>query len=103
MMSVANEPVDQYGNLMTTEQLGPAEMQTQQALANQAALQGARAQMDIQSQVDTAQAYAQRQISMNMANKRLGQLAGVDPTKYAYSAPSAYTVPGSVDSPDWKP
>jgi hypothetical protein len=99
MMSVANQPVDQYGNLMTTEALGPAEMQTQQALANQAALQGARAQMDIQSQVDP-QAYAQRQIRMNMANKRLGQLAGVDPTKYAYSAPSAYTVPGSIDSPD---
>ena len=99
MMSVANQPVDQYGNLMTTEALGPAEMQTQQAIANQAALQGAKAQMDIQSQVDP-QAYAQRQIRMNMANKRLGQLAQIDPTSIAYSAPSAYTVPGSGATPN---
>ena len=98
MQSVANQPIDQYGNLMTTEALGPAEMQTQQALANQAALQGAKAQMDIQSQVDP-QAYAQRQIRMNMANKRLGQLAQIDPQTIGYSAPSAYTVPGSSSLP----
>ena len=49
-MSIANQPIDQYGNLLTTEMLGPAQMQVQQALANQAALQGAKAQMDIQTQ-----------------------------------------------------
>jgi hypothetical protein len=99
MMSVANQPVDQYGNLMTTEALGPAEMQTQQALANRAAMQGAQAQQNIQATVDP-QAYAQRQMRMNAANKTLGRLYGVDPTAFGYSAPSAYAVPGSADSPD---
>ena len=77
-MSLANQPVDQYGNLITTELLGPAQMKTQQALANQAALQGAKAQMDIQSPLDP-QAYAQRQMRMNAANARLGRFYGVRP------------------------
>lgn len=97
-MSLANQPVDQYGNLVTTELLGPAQMKTQQALANQAALQGAKAQMDIQSRVDP-QAYAQRQMRMNAANQRLGRLYGVDPTSPTYRAPDAYTVPGSDATP----
>ena len=97
-MSIANQPVEQYGNLLNTEMLGPAQMQTQQALANQAALQGAKAQMDIQSRVDP-QAYAQRQMRMNSANKRLGQLYGTDPTSYTYRAPEAYTIPGSGATP----
>lgn len=98
-MSLANQPVDQYGNLITTEMLGPAQMQTQQALANQAALQGARAQMDIQSRVDP-QAYAQRQMRMDMANKRLGKIAGVDPTSVNYRSPDAYAIPGTNATPD---
>lgn len=99
MMSVANQPVEQYGQLMTTEALGPAQIQTQQALANQAALRGAQAQMDIQSRVDP-QAYAQRQLRMNAANKKLGRLYGADPTTPSYSAPEAYAIPGTADSPD---
>jgi hypothetical protein len=98
-MSLANQPVDQYGNLLTTEMLGPAQMQTQQALANQAALQGAKAQMDIQSRVDP-QAYAQRQMRMNATNQRLGRIYGVDPTAPVYSAPGAYQIPGSDATPD---
>ena len=98
-MSLANQPVDQYGNLVTTELLGPAQMQTQQALANQAALQGAKAQMDIQSRVDP-QAYAQRQMRMNSANQRLGKLYGVDPKSFNYRADDAYTIPGSNATPD---
>jgi len=98
MMSVANQPVEQYGNLLTTEALGPAQMQTQQSLANQAALSGAQAQRDIQSRVDP-QAYAQREMRMQAANKRLGQLYGVDPTGYSFSAPSAYAIPGTADTP----
>jgi hypothetical protein len=86
MMSVANQPIDQYGNLVNTMALGPAQMQTQQALANQAAQQGAQAQMAIQSSVDP-QAYAQRQMRMNAANQRLGKLYNVDPTAFAYSTP----------------
>ena len=97
-MSLANQPIDQYGNLVTTQMLGPAQMQTQQALANQAALQGAKAQMDIQSRVDP-QAYAQRQMRMNSANARLGRLYGVDPTSPVYRAPEAYAIPGSADLP----
>lgn len=87
MMSVANQPIEQYGNLANTMALGPAQMQTQQALANQAALQSAQAQQAIQSSVDP-QAYAQRQMRMNAANKRLGRLYGVDPTAFGYSAPA---------------
>ena len=37
MMSVANQPVDQYGNLVNTISLGPAAMQAQQTLAGRAA------------------------------------------------------------------
>src|SRR5258705_8465922 len=99
MMSVANQPIDQYGNLMNTVTLGPAQMQAQQALAGRAARQGAQQQMDVQSSVDP-QAYAQRQMRMQSANKRLGQLYGGDPSMYSYSAPGAFTVPGSTDLPD---
>ena len=100
MMSVANQPIDQYGNLVNTISLGPAAMQTQQALAGRAAKQGAQQQMDIQSSVDP-QAYAQRQMRMNAANARLGKLYGVDPTAYAYNAPSnTYSVPGTGDLPN---
>jgi hypothetical protein len=101
MMAMANQPIEQYGQLATTEQLGPAQMQTQQALANQAALQGARAQMDIQSRVDP-QAYAQRQMRMNAANERLGKLYGVaNPNAISYQGGSqAYQIPGSENQPD---
>jgi hypothetical protein len=100
MMSVANQPIDQYGNLVNTMMLGPAQIQTQQALANRAAKQGAQAQMDIQSSVDP-QAYAQRQMRMNAANKRLGELYTVDPTAFKYANPaSTYGVPGMADLPD---
>ena len=100
MMSVANQPIDQYSNLLNTIAMGPAAMQTQQALAGRAAKQGAQQQMDIQSSVDP-QAYAQRQMRMTAANKSLGRLYGVDPIAFKYAAPSnTYSVPGSADLPD---
>ncbi len=99
MMSVANQPIDQYGNLITTMALGPAEQQTQTALANQAAYQSAVAQQDIQSRVDPM-AYAQRQMRMQAANKRLGELYNVDPMSYSFRGPTAYAVPGTADVPD---
>ena len=100
MMSVANQPVDQFGNLVNTMALGPAQMQTQTALSGRAAKQSAQQQMDIQSSVDP-QAYAQRQMRMNAANARLGKLYGVDPTAFAYSTPSdTYSVPRPSDLPD---
>ena len=99
-MSVANQPVDQYGNLINTLQLGPAAMQAQQSLAGRAAKQGAQQQMDVQSSVDP-QAYAQRQMRMDAANKTLGRLYGVDPTAYKYNTPAnTYSIPGSADLPD---
>lgn len=98
MMSVANQPIEQYANLATTSALGPAEVQTQTALANQAAMQSAQAQQDIQSRVDPM-AYAQRQMRMQAANKRLGQLYGQDPTAFTYRAPGAYVVPGTASMP----
>jgi hypothetical protein len=98
LMSIANQPVEQYANLSTAEQLGPAEMKTQQALANQAALQGAQAQQDIQSRVDPM-AYAQRQMRLKAATDRLGQLYGQDPSTFSYRAPGAYNVPGSSATP----
>lgn len=100
MMSVANQPIDQYANLVNTMALGGPSMQTQQALAGRAARQGAQQQMDIQSSVDP-QAYAARQMRMNAANARLGKLYGVDPTAFKYAAPSnTYAIPGTGDLPD---
>jgi hypothetical protein len=98
MMGIANQPIEQYSQLATTEQLGPAQAQTQQALANQAAYQSASAQRDIQSRVDP-QAYAQREMRMQAANKRLGQVYGVDPSAFTFRAPQAYQVPGSGATP----
>jgi hypothetical protein len=98
MMSIANQPIEQYANLATTRALGPAEMQAQQALAGQAAYQGAQQQQDIQSRVDPL-AYAQRQMRLKAATDRLGQLYGQDPTAFSFRAPSAYTVPGTADVP----
>jgi hypothetical protein len=98
MMSVADQPVEQYANLYTTSQLGPAETQAQTALQNQAAYQTAAAQMDIQSRVDPL-AYAQRQMRLQSATNRLGQLYGQDPTAFSFRAPSAYTVPGTSSVP----
>jgi hypothetical protein len=100
MMSVANQPVDQYGNLVNTLAYGPSAMRAQTALSGRAAKQAAQQQMDIQSSVDP-QAYAQRQLRMNAANKRLGQLYNVDPTSPKYNAPgNTYSMPGSADLPD---
>jgi|SRR6516162_2142596 len=98
MMAVANQPIEQYANLYTTTALGPAEMQTQQALANQAAYQGAQAQQDIQSRVDPL-AYAQRQMRLKAATTRLGQLYNQDPSAFSFRAPSAYTIPGMSNVP----
>ena len=98
MMSVADQPIEQYSQLTTQQELGPAQIQAQQALSNRAALSGAQAQQDIQSSVDP-QAYAQRQMRMQAANKRLGQLYGVNPTAYSYSAPGAYAMPTTASSP----
>ena len=99
MMSIADQPIEQYSQLATQEALGPAQIQAQQSLANRAALSGAQAQEDIQSSVDP-QAYAQRQMRMQAANKRLGQLYGVNPAAYSYSAPGAYAMPSTSSSPD---
>ena len=100
MMSVANQPIDQYGNLVNTMALGPSQIQTQQALSGRAAKQGAQQQMDIQSSVDP-QAYAQRQMRMNSANARLGKLYGVDPTALKYATPSdTYSMPAASQLPD---
>jgi hypothetical protein len=97
-MSIANQPVEQYSNLYTTQQLGPAETQTQGALANQAAMQSAQAQQAIQSSVDPM-AYAQRQMRLKAATDRLGQLYQTDPTAYRYTSPAAFTVPGMAGVP----
>jgi hypothetical protein len=99
MMSIANQPIEQYSNLYTTEQLGPAMTQTQQALANQAAYQSAAAQQDIQSRVDPL-AYAQRQMRLQATTDRLGQLYGQDPSAFTFRDPSAYMVPGTNQMPD---
>jgi hypothetical protein len=98
MMSIADQPVEQYANLYTTSQLGPAEVQAQTALQNQAAYQTAAAQQDIQSRVDPL-AYAQRQMRLKSATDRLGQLYGQDPSAFSFRAPSAYTVPGTAQVP----
>ena len=100
MMSVANQPVDQYGNLVNTIALGPAAMQVQTELAGRAAKQGAQQQMDISRSVDP-QAYAQRQMRMNAANQTLGRLVQSESQYSAYKSPSdTYAIPGTADLPD---
>jgi len=93
-MSIANQPIEQYANLATTSSLGPAEVQAQTALANQAAMQSAQAQQDIQSRVDPM-AYAQRQMRLQSATNRLGQLYSQNPSAFTFRAPGAYAVPGT--------
>lgn len=100
MMSVANQPIDIYGNLVNTLAYGPTAMRAQTALSGRAAKQAAQQQMDIQSAVDP-QAYAQRQMRMNAANKVLGRINNVDPTSPRYATPSnTYSIPGTADLPD---
>lgn len=98
MMSVANQPIEQYANLATTSSLGPAEIRAQTALQNQAAYQAAQAQRDIQSRVDPM-AYAQREMRLKASTDRLGQLMQTDPSQYAYRTPGAYAMPGTGDVP----
>jgi hypothetical protein len=98
MMSIANQPVEQYANLYTSGQLGPNEIQTQQALANRAAYQGAVAQQDIQSRVDPM-AYAQRQMRLQADTQRLARIYGNDPSQFTFRGPSAYQVPGVSGAP----
>ena len=99
MMSVADQPVEQYGNLYTTSQLGPAETQSQTALSNQAALQSAQAQRAIQSQVDPL-AYQQREMRLQSATDRLGQLYGQNPSAFSYTAPGAFAQPSMAQVPN---
>src|SRR4029077_17917595 len=74
--------------------------QAQPDLAGLSARQGAQQQMDIQSSIDP-QAYAQRQMRMNAANQRLGELYNVDPKAIGFPGNgNAYTVPGGDDLPD---
>lgn len=89
MMAVANQPVENYANLATMTQLGPAEQQTQSALQNQAAKQSAQAQMDIMSSVDPM-AYQQRQMRLAAGTKRIGELTGYNPNDFSASYPGAF-------------
>lgn len=98
MMSIADQPIEQYANLATTSALGPAEIQTQTALQNRAALQAAQAQQDVQARTDPL-AYAQRQMRLAATTQRLGQLTGQDPSAFGFNAPGIYGVPGTVDLP----
>lgn len=97
-MSIANQPIEQLANLSTSTQLGPAEVQSQQALAGQAALQSAQQQQAIQAQTDPM-AYAQRQMRLQAATDRLGQLYNVNPSAYTYGAGSAFMQPGTSGVP----
>ena len=98
LMSIANQPIETYANLATNMALGPASIQAQTALQNQAAYQSASAQQDIQSRLDPM-AYAQRQMRLKAATDRLGQLYAQDPSSFSFRSPSAYQMPSSSDVP----
>ena len=89
---VANAPVQGYADLYTQAMLDPARAQLQSAVAAQSALQGAQAQQAIQSQVDPM-AYQIRQMNLKAASSRLGQLYGLDPSAFSYTAPAAFATP----------
>jgi hypothetical protein len=94
----ANAPIAGYADLYTQAMLGPARMQLQQGLANQAALSGAMAQQAVQSQVDPM-AYSMRQMGLKAASSRLGQLYGMDPSAFSYRAPAAFGTPTAASLP----
>jgi len=95
---MVNAPLSGYADLYLQSMLGPQRMQLQQGLASQAALQAAMAQKDIQSRVDP-QVYAMRQMGLNAAQSRLGQLYSMDPSQFNYRAPAAYATPSSAQMP----
>jgi len=94
-----NAPIQGYSDLYLQSLLDPARAQLSSAINAQTALQGAMAQKAIQSQVDP-QAYAIRQMNLNAAQSRLGQLYGMDPSAFKYSAPGAFATPTSAQIPD---
>jgi hypothetical protein len=93
-----NAPLQGYTDLYLQSLLDPARAQLQSGVSAQTALQGARAQQAIQSQTDPM-AYAIRQMNLKAASSRLGQLYGMDPTAFRYSAPSAFATPTSAQLP----
>jgi hypothetical protein len=95
---IANAPIQGYADLYTQAMLGPARMQLQQSLANQAALSGAMAQQAVQSQTDPM-AYQIRQMNLKAASSRLGQLYSMDPTAFSYKAPAAFATPTAAALP----
>jgi hypothetical protein len=96
MMAIANQPIEQYSNLRTNVLLGPAQIRAQQALGAQAALQSAKAQKDIQAQVDPY-AFAQRELRLKSAANQLARLYGE--SMPSYSASDVYTMPASGSVP----
>jgi hypothetical protein len=100
MFEGANKPILGYSDVFTRTQLDPILSQMQSGLSNRAALRGAQAQRDIQSQVDPM-AFQQREARLDAANQRLAQVLGVPLEDYSYVAPeSAYAVPTAEDLPD---
>jgi hypothetical protein len=93
-----NAPLQGYADLYLQSLLDPARAQLQSGISAQTALQGARAQQAIQSQTDPM-AYAIRQMNLKATSSRLGQLYGMDPTAFRYSAPGAFATPTSAQLP----
>jgi hypothetical protein len=93
-----NAPLQGYADLYLQSMLDPARAQLSSAINAQTALQGAQAQQAIQSQVDPL-AYATRQMNLKAATSRLGQLYGMDPTAFSYTAPGAFATPTSAQIP----
>ena len=93
-----NAPLQGYADLYLQSLLDPARAQLQSGISAQTALQGARAQQAIQSQTDPM-AYAIRQMNLKAASSRLGQLYGMDPNAFRYSAPGAFATPTSGQLP----
>jgi hypothetical protein len=96
---MVNAPLTGYADLYSQAMMGPARMQLQQGLAAQGGLQAAQAQEDIQSRVDPM-AYAIRQMNLKSSSSRLGQLYGMDPSKFSYRSPAAYSIPSNAQMPN---
>jgi hypothetical protein len=98
LMDTANAPIQAYGNLYTNTMLDPYLSKTQTAVQNQAALQAASAQQDIQARLDPM-AYQQRQMRLKASTQKLGRLYGMDPSAFTFSAPGAYQTANLAKAP----
>ena len=99
MFQAENAPVLGYEDALTRSLYQPYETQLLGATSANSAMQQAQANQAIQYQTNP-QAYQGRQMAMAGANARVGNLYGVNPSQYTFSAPGAFQMPSTSMLPN---